>query len=209
MEQNERKKTTGEEAKTTDEVARISGETLKNSGKVANNPEAGAKTSETKKKRRKKKRAKKAGRVLLGIFLVIVIAVAVLASPLLSDLNRKVSGEESVTVVIPKGASGAEIAEILKTNGVIKSEFAFRMKLKSSPYRDQLNYGEFELKKEMCLDEIIDAMRISTEMKEGIRITIPEGFSAEQIAARLEEEGLVTKEEFLRNLAKVSSTTNL
>ncbi len=150
-------------------------------------------------KKRKKRTAKK---IVLLIFLIAVILTAAVCAPVLAELMRSTSGTEIVNVVIPAGSSEQAIASILKENGVINSEISFRIKMKMSPYRGQLKYGTFVLNEKMCLDDLIDALRTSTEFEEGIKITIPEGFSAEQIAARCESKGLVSKEAFLKELEK-------
>ncbi len=153
--------------------------------------------------RRKRKRKKSvAGMVFLSVILLVVIALIIFATSILAEYTRSTSGSETVQVIIPQNSSERDIAAILKENGVIDYEITFRIKMKFSPYRGTLKYGTFELNKKMCLDDAIDKLRVSSEMKKEIKITIPEGFSVEQIAARCEANGLVTKEAFLKELEK-------
>ena len=118
----------------------------------------------------------------------------------IEEYTNIAGGKEEVSVSIPKGASGKTISEILKENGVIKSEIAFRLKLKSSPDKENLNYGTFKMKKHLGYGKIIDILKKPTEMTGSVKLTIPEGFSAEMIGARLESLGISTKEEFLKEL---------
>lgn len=108
----------------------------------------------------------------------------------------------SVTVKIPKGASEKVIAQTLKDSGLIRYELSFRMKMRKSPYRGKLNYGTFTLHKGMCLDDIIDSLMNPAVKDKGIKLTVPEGFSAEMIAARCEKIGLVKAADFLSELEK-------
>lgn len=107
---------------------------------------------------------------------------------------------KAVMIEIPKGAAESTIAKILKENNLIDYEVSFRLKMKTSPYRGKLNYGKFKLHEGMCIDDIIGALLMPSVKKEGIKLTIPEGYSAEMIAARCESLGLVTADEFLREL---------
>lgn len=133
--------------------------------------------------------------------LVIVALCAGAAISVFSEYTRTTSGEETVSVNIPMGASEKAIAGVLKDAGVIRHEISFRMKMKNSPYRGKLNYGKYMLYKKMPLDDIVQAlMKPSVFDEADVKLTIPEGFSAEMIAARCEEKGLVTADEFLAEL---------
>ena len=137
------------------------------------------------------------------IILVLIIIAAVIACCLLSvffEYTRTESSEETVIVEIPRGASEQTIAEVLKESGVIKHELSFRLKMRTSPYRGQLNYGKYTLYKKMCLDDIITALLKPSELAKGVKLTIPEGFSAKMIAARCEKLGIVNAEDFLNEL---------
>lgn len=138
------------------------------------------------------------------IFIAAVIAVfAVMAVFMLSVFFEYVntsSGGESVVVEIPKGASEKTIAGILEDNGVIRHELSFRIKMKNSPHRGKLNYGKYTLRENMSLDGIIDALLKPSALKKGVKLTIPEGYSAQMIAERCESLGLVNAEDFLKEL---------
>lgn len=137
-----------------------------------------------------------------GLFLCIIIVIAVVSITMLLEYHRTTSSDKTVTVQIPKGASEKRIAEILKENGVIDYEITFRLKMKTSPYRGKLNYGKFELNKKMSIDDAIETLAKPGEFEKGITLTIPEGYSAEKIAVLCEKKGLCTAEEFLRELSE-------
>lgn len=142
-------------------------------------------------------------KTLRAVLIILVIIFLCRAVPFIHEYTKTSSGSETVTVEIPRGASGALIAQILKENGVIKSETAFRLKLRNSPLKDKLNYGTFSLYKSMCLEDILDKLSM-TSIQGSVRVTIPEGYSAQMIAQRLEEKGLVSKNDFLKELANGS-----
>lgn len=137
------------------------------------------------------------------IMAAIAIAVAVLAMaclPVVMEYTRSESSDEEVMVEIPVGASDKVIASVLKDAGVIKHEISFRLKMRSSPYRGQLNYGTYSMYKNMCLDDIVDMLSKPSTVTDSVKFTIPEGYSAEMIALRCEKMGICKAEDFLREL---------
>lgn len=141
-------------------------------------------------------------KILKKIIVILIVAVLLAAAAFLSlflteYLNTKSSDGEAVTVVIPQGASGKAMAKILKDEGLIRFKTAFVMKLRGSDYAGRLRSGTFQLHKGMCIDDIIESLATGGGQRETVTLTIPEGFSVEQIAARLEKMGLCTAQEFL------------
>lgn len=136
---------------------------------------------------------------VIGIILAVILFFSI---SIIGEYNRSSSSSETVIVEIPKGASEKKIAEILEENGVINYEITFRLKMKNSPYRGKLNYGKFELNKEMCLDDLIETLAKPGEFEKSIVLTVPEGYSVEKIAVLCEEKGICTAEEFLKTLSE-------
>ena len=158
----------------------------------------------SRKRKKKKKRKITFFSVIIAIMLItfaVIIAGSVGIYQIWQEYSHTDCGEKSVTVTIPTGVSGAEIAKILKENKVINNELAFKFKLKNSPYKNELKSGTFILKENMPYNDIIDILR-KAPMEEGVSVTIPEGYSAEMIAALFEEKGFCTSEEFLKELEK-------
>lgn len=139
-------------------------------------------------------------KVVIAVLCVIAAVILAVVLSVFLEYTRTESGTETVIVEIPKGASEKAIAAALKDAGVINHEISFRLKMNNSPYRGKLNYGKYTLNEDMCLDDIIAALLRPSALEEGVKLTIPEGYSAEMIAARCESLGLVNAEDFLREL---------
>lgn len=138
---------------------------------------------------------------LILALLVVVVITASVALIIFAEYTRSEAGGEAVTVEIPMGASDRTIATLLKDSGVIDHEISFRLKMKFSPYRGKLNYGKYVLYKKMPLEDIIETLIKPSPVNDtDVKLTIPEGYSAEMIAGRCEELGLVAADEFLREL---------
>lgn len=107
------------------------------------------------------------------------------------------SGED-VVVEIPEGSSVKKIAAILHESGLITYEMAFVNRVKESEYRGKLRYGTYTLNTGMNTMEMIEILGASEAESSALQtLTVPEGYSVEQIAARVAEQGICSEEDFL------------
>ena len=89
-------------------------------------------------------------------------------------------GTGSVTVQIPDGAGGQQIANILKEAGVVKSAEAFYQLSLSDNRFMSVQAGYFSLRKEMSSDAALGALIDKGNRVEG-KVTIPEGARVDQV----------------------------
>ncbi|MCT4612219.1 MAG: endolytic transglycosylase MltG [Clostridia bacterium] len=104
---------------------------------------------------------------------------------------------KDVVVEIPKGASTAKIAKVLSDNDVIDNEMMFRVYSKWKKLEGSYKYGKMEFNTTMKLEEIAEVLKKGGLAENVRRFTIPEGYTVEEIAAKLEKEGIVSEESFL------------
>lgn len=141
--------------------------------------------------------------IIISVILIIILASLIYGYSQYKIYQDEYQGTEStqgedVVVVIPEGATTKQIAQILKENGLIQYPSAFVKRVKESEYRGVLQPGEFTLNTGMNTWEMIEILGYVAPTRTVMAtLTIPEGFSVEQIAARVEEQGLFTEEEFL------------
>lgn len=137
----------------------------------------------------------------LKVILVLVILLAVLAGGAFLLAKREIDGSaqqgSEVTVTIQQGSGVATIANELQKAGVIKIPQLFRWYVGSQGAAAKLQYGEFTLASGMSYDAIIEALSEYAKA-ESVRLTFPEGTTAIAIARKMEEAGLCTAEEFLK-----------
>ncbi|MBO5388048.1 MAG: endolytic transglycosylase MltG [Lachnospiraceae bacterium] len=166
---------------------------------------------------------KKRARILNGIIrfikgIILIVAVVALGGIVkdyikgyYDDYKYELEGTDTkegldVVVTIPEGASAKEIAAILEQKGLIKYPKAFVKRLQNSEYRGNLKSGTYTLNTGMNTLEMMAVM--SPEYEEILAIdqlVVPEGFTIEMIAARCEEQGICSSEEFLREVSSVTS----
>ena len=113
------------------------------------------------------------------------------------DVARVPSGEDTeVLFTINPGETASTIAQRLQRQGLVSDAQLFLWLVRYRGVDAQLEAGEYELRANMSLDEIVESLQHG-RLRE-VSVTIPEGKRAEEVAALLEERGLAQSEEFLR-----------
>lgn len=114
------------------------------------------------------------------------------------SLFRPVSGDIVHKIVnIPLGSSTQDIAKILHSDGLIKNEWFFILRVKVLKSEGKMQAGKYLLSSGMTTDEIIKKIVLGKAQIDSVKFTIPEGFTVKDIADRLSKIGLVNKEKFL------------
>ena len=119
---------------------------------------------------------------------LIILALALAAGFLMVRRRTLVRAE------VFQGESAREVARTLKSKGVIFSPLAFRVASRLTRWDRGLRPGVYVLKKGMLSVEAL--WLLSHKEPESVRIVIPEGFRAKQIAERLEANGVTKAEDF-------------
>lgn len=132
------------------------------------------------------------------VFALIILIIFPYAAQL-ADFSFGTHGE-SIAVTVPQGSSTSEIGKILKKNGLVKSSAIFVFKVKTSKYKNSLNYGTFSFKKGMTNSEIIKIIGENAYVESTVKVTFPEGSSVEQMAQIVQSASLVSETDFLNAL---------
>jgi UPF0755 protein len=94
----------------------------------------------------------------------------------------------TVTVEIPTGATGAEIATLLADAGVVESAPLFERELESRRVAGLLQAGTYELETGMDTDALIEELVAGPEGQGVFRITIIEGLTIEQMLESISDQ---------------------
>ncbi|MBI2787716.1 MAG: endolytic transglycosylase MltG [Elusimicrobia bacterium] len=105
-----------------------------------------------------------------------------------------------VRVEVPGGLGARKTAELLGAKGVVQSVFVFRVLLKVTGLDRHLKPGSYTLREREW--PTVVARKLTLGLTDDMKVTIPEGFMASQIAERLEKAGIVDGAEFLAVVAK-------
>lgn len=104
-----------------------------------------------------------------------------------SDKTEKV-------IVVKKGESFSEIADKLKTDNLIKSAWAFKLKARYSQYANKLQPGTFKVSPSYDVEQIL---KILTSNPLDIWVTLLEGWRVEEMAEELNSKLEIRNSDFL------------
>lgn len=134
-------------------------------------------------------------KLLLTIFgSILVLAAIVMGIAINANNNKNLATGESIIIKVAPGMTNADIATMLQDKKLINSPFFFRMQSKIAKLERSLQAGEYEIVSGMSNWEIIDIF--SKGKVRHKTLTIPEGYTIEQIARKIEENGLGSSEKF-------------
>ncbi|MCC2333197.1 endolytic transglycosylase MltG [Cellulomonas wangsupingiae] len=97
-------------------------------------------------------------------------------------------------VVISAGDSGAAMATTLHEAGIVASQDAFRAAFDANPDAALIQPGTYQLLLEMKAEDAVRAL-LDPKSRVSMKVTIPEGFTAEQIFTRINEVTLISIDE--------------
>jgi UPF0755 protein len=99
-----------------------------------------------------------------------------------------------VRVEIPERLSARQTAELLGRKRVVASVLAFRILLKATHFDRHLKPGTYTLRVHEWPTVVV--RKLTLGLNDDLKITIPEGFRASQIAERLAAEGVADQNDF-------------
>jgi UPF0755 protein len=106
-------------------------------------------------------------------------------------------------VVVPQGATFAEVSRQLAAAGVIDNVLVFRVLARLREEEAEVRAGEYRFAPHQTQDEILRAL-VSQGAQVAAWVAIPEGFTNREIARRLQDDGVGTAATFQRAFARDS-----
>lgn len=134
--------------------------------------------------------------IILFILLVSGCGYITYKGAVNSPLTAKTS---TVEIVVNEGETLYGLMERLHKDGVLRNYYIVKYYIKKHNLGQEIKPGTYNVLTNTSLEKLIDVLR---EGGFAVKLTIPEGFSVEDIATKVEKSGLVTKEEFLDALRK-------
>ena len=138
-------------------------------------------------------------RAIGGLLLVIGLLMGLFINEIYIP-HPNYTGSKSVE--ISSGLGSRKIAEVLKKEGVIRSKWVFVMYVSSTGNSASLKPGNYVFTKKPLSQVVDDLVRGGTNE---LSITIPEGWDGNDIAEYLEEENIMSAEEFRKLIGKNGS----
>ncbi|BDE06363.1 aminodeoxychorismate lyase [Vulcanimicrobium alpinum] len=136
---------------------------------------------------------RRAGRALVGVGVAIVLGVGVIVGAASLWFRDAVYGDRALPaqqtdVVIAKGASFSDVVDTLRHSRVLAHPLAFRMLARLRHVDADVKAGEYRFPAHQTTDDVLQ--RLVRGEQFAVWVTIPEGYTAKEIAAALAARGL-------------------
>ena len=133
------------------------------------------------------------------LYVVAVIGVSILLACLLwiaaNDVLALNKPEKEVTITITDEDSFGDVADKLKEEGLIEYKFLFNLFATFTGGKDQVRMGTYTLNTDMDYRALLSGMSLNSSTRGTVTLTIPEGYTVDQIFQLLEDNGVSTVEE--------------
>lgn len=137
--------------------------------------------------------------IIIGVLAIGIIIISIIAYLYITSIGEPLdaNSEETEEIVIDSGTSAGMIGEQLEEQGIINNGRMFEVFLRLNSIT---NYqaGEYELSPAMDFEQIARTLETGTIYQEVLhRVTIPEGYSVEQIAEQFSQNLPISEDRFL------------
>ncbi|TGY43895.1 endolytic transglycosylase MltG [Clostridium sartagoforme] len=129
---------------------------------------------------------------------IIIILLLLLISSVyfVSAINNPLKGNEDIVVRVEDGDNFYSIINKLEEDKKLKSVSMIKLYVKVLDKSVDVKPGEYLLSKDSSVKDIINALNTDSSLNK-VKFTVPEGYSIEDIAIKLEDEGICSKSDFI------------
>lgn len=139
--------------------------------------------------------------IIAGVFLLFIAGIIAGAGLFLTKPYKDIGNNQVVTIY--EGMTLKEISSDLEQRELIRSNLAFMLWARVMGYNRKVKAGEYSLNPSMAPIRIMEILTKGVILTHAV--TIPEGFSIEQIAEVLSEQDLAPEDEFIEYALKSDS----
>lgn len=157
--------------------------------------------------RRPRKKRRSAGRTAALVLLYVAVVIGV--SVMLACIGWVCAGDvlalnkeyKSVTFTVTPEEEFDNVVDRLKEEGLIEYKLLFKIFASITHKTDTLAAGTYTLTTDMDYRALLAGMRANSANRAQVRVTIPEGYTTDQIFQLLVDKGVATSVEALRDAA--------
>lgn len=130
------------------------------------------------------------------ILLVLIMLAAFGALYFIANRPSGVPGQ-SKWVDVHQGMASVDIADTLASKGLISSPFWFRAYLFLTHQGGDLQAGRYRFSSGMSMVQVIQELKLGAAQFNTVKVTIPEGYTVQQIAAVLAQDKVCSVQSFM------------
>lgn len=135
--------------------------------------------------------------ILLFTFFLFIVAV-IFVTTYNSVINKPLkSNEDTILIEVKQGEGFYDILNKLDKENKLSSKLLVKINLAVDKTHVNLKEGIYEISTDTTLENLIKSLENKEGDKDLVKLTIPEGYSVEDIAKTVEEKGICSKEDFL------------
>lgn len=132
--------------------------------------------------------------MLLFIFSVIMIFVILYNNTISKPLK---SNNDTISIEVKSGDGFYDVLNRLDEEGKLRNKLLIKVKLSIDKKSVNLTEGTYEVNSDVTLDQLIEDIQDDSKNINMIKVTVPEGYSIEEIAQLMEEKGLCSENDFI------------
>jgi UPF0755 protein len=138
------------------------------------------------------------GIVILLIIIAVLGGILAAAGKYYNWATTASGPKNPIVLEIPRGATGARVAELLKAKNVIRSTFVFKLEARFKGFKGGFEAGRYNnLTTNMSISEVLDALKKGPTV-ESLTVTFLEGWTLNQMAQRASDKLGIAKKDFLK-----------
>jgi UPF0755 protein len=134
---------------------------------------------------------------VIGVLVLLVLAAGIAGWWLLLRAENPAAPGAPVRIEVKKGSSAADIAEQLAKAGVVDNALMFRLRARDSKLSGRFKPGVYALATGMPYELVIEKLASGPDIVY-FEVTIPEGYRATQVAARIAAETGIPEDELVK-----------
>lgn len=158
-------------------------------------------------KKRRRKRSFGASISFAGMYAIFVVGVSTLLACVgwiaANDVLALNKEHQQVTITIEADDSYNDVVNMLKKNGLIEYKSLFKLFSALTGGKDKIaTFGTFTLNTDMDYRALISGISANSATRAKVSVTIPEGYTVDQIFQLLEEKGVAKVEDLQTTAAE-------
>ena len=131
----------------------------------------------------------------IPIIIIVILFLSILVA-FTKTINKPLRTDSDVVIKVNEGDSFYSIINRLSEDGKIKGVPFIKLYVKVLGKNIEVKQGEYLLKKDISVDKLIETLTTESSLNI-VNFTVPEGYTIDDIAEKLESEGVCSKEDFI------------
>ncbi|GEA29980.1 endolytic transglycosylase MltG [Clostridium diolis] len=135
--------------------------------------------------------------IILFLFVITLTFVISYSSTIRKPLK---STEDSIIIEVKQGEGFYDILDKLDKENKLTNKLLIKVNQAIDKRKVNLTEGIYEINTNSSLEELIKSLENKDGDKDLVKLTIPEGYSIEDIAKSVEDKGICSKDEFIKDV---------